>query len=107
MRPLGLIPAAPLALSPPACFGPAVGNAWTLDTKGVNLMRKQQPSKPVRPNALPECVALAMVRGVLVVDIPNDFCHPKDWCGQKGIDVKPMGKPVPATATRPFITHPH
>jgi len=28
----------------------------------------------------------------------NDFCHPKGWFGQKGINVKPMRKPIPAIA---------
>jgi ureidoacrylate peracid hydrolase len=28
----------------------------------------------------------------------NDFCHPRGWFGQKGINVKPMRKPIPAIA---------
>lgn len=84
---------------PSAAFGPSVHNAWTLDSDGVNLLRKPQKPKPVHLNALPQCITLDIVRSVLVVvDMQNDFCHRKGWLGQKGINVKPMRKPIPSIA---------
>jgi hypothetical protein len=31
----------------------------------------------------------------MVIDMQNDFCHPKGWFGQKGIGVQAMRKPIP------------
>lgn len=83
----------------PASFGPATHNAWTLDAQGVNLLRSPLIPKAVQVDAQPQRVTLDIVRSVLVVvDMQNDFCHPKGWFGQKGINVKPMRKPIPAIA---------
>jgi len=83
----------------PAAFGPAAHNAWTLDGQGINLVRALLIPKAVQLDAQPQRISLDMVRSVLVVvDMQNDFCHPKGWFGQKGISVKPMRKPIPAIA---------
>lgn len=80
-------------------FGPAQSNAWQLSEGGVNLVRTTQAPKVVHLDALPQCITLDMVRSVLVVvDMQNDFCHPKGWFGQKGINVRPMRKPISAIA---------
>jgi nicotinamidase-related amidase len=53
----------------------------------------------VQLDALPQRITLDIVRSVLVVvDMQNDFCHRQGWFGQKGIDVKPMRKPIAAIA---------
>jgi nicotinamidase-related amidase len=84
---------------PRASFGPAAHNAWQLRDNGINLVRAALPPKAVQLNAQAGCVTLDIVRSVLVVvDMQNDFCHPKGWFGQKGISVKPMRKPIPAIA---------
>jgi len=31
---------------------------------------------------------------LIVVDMQNDFCHPRGWFGQKGVDVRPMRRPI-------------
>lgn len=83
----------------PASFGPAAHNAWTLDAQGVNLVRAPLGPKAVPLDAQPQRITLDAVRSVLVVvDMQNDFCHPKGWFGQQGISVKPMRKPIPAIA---------
>jgi ureidoacrylate peracid hydrolase len=82
-----------------ACFGPAPHNAWQLGENGLNLVRAQLPPKAVHLDAQPQCITLDIVRSVLVVvDMQNDFCHPKGWFGQKGMSVKAMRKPVHAIA---------
>lgn len=76
-------------------FGPVPHNAWRLSDAGVNLVRTPLAPKVVQINAQPQCIALDVVRSVLVVvDMQNDFCHPKGWFGQKGISVKPMRKAI-------------
>ena len=83
----------------PACFGPVAHNAWHLDDEGISLVRALPAPKAVRLDAQPRRITLDIVRSVLVVvDMQNDFCHPKGWFGQKGISVKPMRKPIPAIA---------
>lgn len=88
-------PAAGAAPNADASFGPVPHNAWRLTDAGVNLVREAPASKVVRINAQPQCITLDVVRSVLVVvDMQNDFCHPKGWFGQKGINVKPMRKAI-------------
>ena len=95
-RPLQNPAAAPRAA---ACFGPVPHNAWRLDAAGVNLVRTPLAPKAVQIDALPRSITLDIVRSVLVVvDMQNDFCHPKGWFGQRGISVKPMRKPIAAIA---------
>jgi len=80
-------------------FGPVPHNAWRLDHDGVNLVRRPRAPKPVHVAAQPQRITLDVVRSALVVvDMQNDFCHPKGWFGQKGISVKPMRRPIPVIA---------
>ncbi len=82
-----------------ACFGPAAHNAWRLDGAGVSLVRTPRVPKAVQLEAQPQRITVDIVRSVLVVvDMQNDFCHPKGWFGQKGIPVKPMRRPIAAIA---------
>ncbi len=89
-------PTAPLAA---AGFGPVAHNAWRLSDTDVNLVRAPLASKVVQLDAQPQRIRLDIVRSVLVVvDMQNDFCHPKGWFGQKGISVRPMRKPIAGIA---------
>ena len=80
-------------------YGPVPHNAWTLDGSGVSLVRKPRRSRPVRfaADPLPLQINVA-ASALLVVDMQNDFCHPEGWFGQKGIDVRPMRKPIAVIA---------
>jgi nicotinamidase-related amidase len=76
-------------------YGPASGNQWTLDAGRVSLLRK--PQKPVVLDiaASPQDLRIDLARSALiVVDMQNDFCHAEGWFGQKGIDVRPMRRPI-------------
>lgn len=93
--------AAPTAAATPAAaaFGPAAHNAWQLRDDGISLVREPLAPKAVQLDAQTQRITLDIVRSVLVVvDMQNDFCHPKGWFGQKGISVRPMRKPIPAIA---------
>jgi ureidoacrylate peracid hydrolase len=80
-------------------FGPAPHNAWTLSNQGVSLVRQARSTVAVQFDALPQRIEIDLARCALVViDMQNDFCHPKGWFGQKGISVKPMRKPIATIA---------
>jgi len=80
-------------------FGPAPHNAWALSDRGVSLVRQARSTVPVQFDALPQRIEIDLARSALVViDMQNDFCHPKGWFGQKGISVKPMRKPIATIA---------
>ncbi len=80
-------------------FGPTPHNAWTLSDTGVSLVRLARRTVAVQFDALPQRIEIDLARSALVViDMQNDFCHPKGWFGQKGISVKPMRKPIATIA---------
>jgi ureidoacrylate peracid hydrolase len=90
-----------MARKPPtsAAFGPAAHNAWTLHDKHVSLVRATLAPRPLLIAAEPQAIEIDLARSALIViDMQNDFCHPKGWFGQKGISVKPMRKPIPMLA---------
>jgi ureidoacrylate peracid hydrolase len=80
-------------------FGPVPHNAWSLRDDGLSLVRQHRSTVEVRFDALPQGISIDLARSALiVVDMQNDFCHPQGWFGQKGINVKPMRKPIKAIA---------
>lgn len=81
----------------PTRFGPAPHNAWTLADDGrVSLVRGPRRPRPLALAAQPQPVEIDLATSALVVvDMQNDFCHPKGWFGQKGIGTAPMRKPIP------------
>jgi ureidoacrylate peracid hydrolase len=93
-------PQAPVAASQAgARFGPAKHNAWTLGDAYVSLVRQPLRPKPLRIEAAPEPIEIDLRRSALiVVDMQNDFCHPKGWFGQKGVSMKATRKPIPMLA---------
>lgn len=81
---------------PAARFGPAPHNAWTLSDAGLSLVRTTPRPVPVHLDLQPQRLTFDLSRSALVVvDMQNDFCHPRGWFGQKGIRVAPMRKPIP------------
>lgn len=97
-------PAAP-APAAATSFGPAPGNAWTLQGQALSLLRRAARPVPVRvplkrlpkPAAPgPDELTFDLSRSALVVvDMQNDFCHPRGWFGQKGVPVASMRRPIP------------
>jgi ureidoacrylate peracid hydrolase len=78
-----------------SAFGPSAHNAWSLTDAGISLVRKPKAPRPVRFAAGSQSIEIDVARSaVIVVDMQNDFCHPEGWFGQKGINVKPMRKPI-------------
>lgn len=80
-------------------YGPVPHNAWSLDASGISLVRRLRRARPARFDADPLPVRIDVAASaLLVVDMQNDFCHPEGWFGQKGIDVRPMRKPIAVIA---------
>ena len=59
-------------------------------------MRRARRPRPVQLDASGEALEFDLARSArVVIDMQNDFCHPKGWFGQKGVKVAPMRKPIP------------
>lgn len=70
--------------------------SWQRTAQGISLVRHAPPPRPMLVRAEPEAVTLDLARTALVViDMQNDFCERQGWFGAKGIDVRPMRKPIP------------
>ena len=84
------------AASLPVMFGPGASTSWRVTRGRTSLVRHAPPPRPVQLDASGEAIEFDLARSALVViDMQNDFCHPKGWFGQKGIRVAPMRKPIP------------
>ena len=83
--------------SVPPPFGPAPHNAWSLAADGrLSLVRAARRARPLALPALPLPLEIDLAASaLLVVDMQNDFCHPKGWFGQKGLATAPMRRPIP------------
>lgn len=78
-----------------ASYGPSELHQWTVNADHVSFVRPQIRAKSVRLDAQPQCIEIDVVRTVLiVVDMQNDFCHPKGWFGQRGLSLKALHRPV-------------
>ncbi len=80
----------------PVMFGPGASTSWTLSKGRTSLVRTAPRPRPVVLDATGDAVEFDLARSALVViDMQNDFCHPRGWFGQRGISVAPMRKPIP------------
>jgi len=76
-------------------LGPVPGNAWQVDARTADLVRRPPPPRPLRLDALPKPVTIDLARtAILVVDMQNDFCHPAGWLASIGVDVTPARAPI-------------
>ena len=83
------------SLNASTTYGPSELHHWTVQADHVSFVRPQVRAKSVRLDAQPQCIEIDVVRTVLiVVDMQNDFCHPKGWFGQKGLSLRALQHPV-------------
>ncbi|MBM3408152.1 MAG: cysteine hydrolase [Betaproteobacteria bacterium] len=77
-------------------FGPGASTSWRSDGRRTSLVRHAPRPRPVQLDAAGDAIEFDLARSALVViDMQNDFCHPKGWFGQRGVRLAPMRKPIP------------
>lgn len=85
--------------TPPAHRLGAPGNAWQVSAQAVSLVRREPQPQPVELSASPVNVELDLGRSALVVvDMQNDFCHPRGWFAQRGLGIEACRRPIPVIA---------
>ena len=84
----------------PFVFGPGASTTWRSAEGRTSLVRHAPQPRPVQLDASGDAIEFDLARSALVViDMQNDFCHPKGWFGQRGVRVAPMRKPIPVLQT--------
>jgi nicotinamidase-related amidase len=69
-------------------LGPTDRNSWRVAPQQVDLGRAVRPCRPLTIEAQPQRLTLDLARTVLlVIDMQNDFCHPRGWLAGAGLDV--------------------
>jgi nicotinamidase-related amidase len=76
-------------------LGPSAANRWQVSGKLADLTRPAVPSRPARVSAQFKDVVVDFARAaMIVIDMQNDFCHPKGWLAGIGVDVAPARAPI-------------
>ncbi len=76
-------------------LGSSRTNHWRVSTGAADLVRPERPARPAVLEARPKAVTLDLARtAMVVVDMQNDFCHPKGWLAGIGVDVTPARTPI-------------
>lgn len=87
-----------------APLGLRAGRQWQVDTRLADMTRPPQPVRAARLAAKSKDIMVDWNKSaMIVIDMQNDFCHPKGWLAGIGVDVtparapiKPLGKLLPA-----------
>lgn len=76
-------------------LGSHPSQAWQVDHTLCDMSRPQPAPRRAELPALPQRVALDLNRtAVVVVDMQNDFCHPKGWLAGIGVSVDAARRPI-------------
>jgi nicotinamidase-related amidase len=76
-------------------LGPSGRNSWTVSAQHADLVRAARPARPVSLAAEPKACTIDLARSaMIVIDMQNDFCHPKGWLASIGVDVTPARAPI-------------
>jgi ureidoacrylate peracid hydrolase len=78
-------------------LGAFATTAWRVAPERCDLVRRPPAPRAWSFEAQPQRVAVDLARTALVVvDMQNDFCHPRGWLASIGVDVSPARTPIPA-----------
>ena len=76
-------------------LGPTSRNAWAVSADHASLVRTPAAPQPITLAARPKALTFDVARCVLiVVDMQNDFCHPRGWLASIGVDIAPVRTPI-------------
>lgn len=84
-------------LTGPASYriGALPGQRWTVCPDRISTVRTTPAPRPLRFDARPKPVEIDATRtALLVVDMQNDFVHPRGWFARKCVDVSALSVPV-------------
>jgi nicotinamidase-related amidase len=86
-------------------LGSTPANGWRVSDATADLTRHPPAPRPVSLPALPKPITFDLSRtAMVVVDMQNDFCHPKGWLAGIGVDVSPARSPIkPLAALLPAL----
>lgn len=88
-------------------LGSSARNLWHVSEEEADLVRAMLPPRPVAIAAGPRRLTLDLARtAIIVIDMQNDFCHPKGWLAHIGVDVVPARRPIaPLRELLPALRH--
>ncbi len=77
-------------------LGPNSRNQWRVSSDHVDMVRPQRRTQAAHIAAAPKPITVDFGRAaVIVIDMQNDFCHPKGWLASEiGVDVTPCRAPI-------------
>jgi nicotinamidase-related amidase len=76
-------------------LGSTSTNQWQVSETRADLVRAPVPSLPFEFAATPQSLRVDARRtALIVIDMQNDFCHPRGWLAHIGVDVAPARRPI-------------
>jgi nicotinamidase-related amidase len=76
-------------------LGARAGNEWQVSAKLADMSRPPRPVKAGRLDAQFKDIVVDWNKSaIVVIDMQNDFCHPKGWLAGIGVDVTPARAPI-------------
>ncbi|MBR0752165.1 isochorismatase family protein [Bradyrhizobium jicamae] len=76
-------------------LGSSGSNSWLVSEGRADLVRQPVLPQPVIVQAQRKLVKFDLARtAIVIVDMQNDFCHPKGWLAHIGVDVAPARRPI-------------
>jgi nicotinamidase-related amidase len=76
-------------------LGSSGANSWMVAEGRADLVRQPVPPRPTTVQAQGKLITFDLARtAIVIVDMQNDFCHPKGWLAHIGVDVAPARRPI-------------
>jgi len=84
-------------------------NAWEVNSAIADITRSPLTPQPITLATETKTLRLDLAKAaILVIDMQNDFCHPKGWLAHIGVDVTPARAPIePLQALLPALRVAH
>ena len=74
--------------------------SWRVSAASADLVRRRGPTRPLAVAAEPKPITIDLARtAMIVIDMQNDFCHPKGWLASIGVDISPARRPIEPLAS--------
>ena len=76
-------------------LGARVGAQWQVSATQADMTRAPRPVRPARIAAHGKDIIVDLNKAaMMVIDMQNDFCHPRGWLAGIGVDVSPARTPI-------------